>query len=135
MIQNLERRDSDYASIESQRELESQRRQLLETSQCADLAQREGIHLCSELEMKDHFHQESYARRVTLSCVCPRCHRYQLEDEMPRQDMGRSSALGSVRSVGTSTTGEIRIESWSYKWYGPPRSNSFPRARWSTWSI
>ena len=61
-IQNLERRNSEYASFESQRELESQRRQLSKANQCADQAQRERLHLCSELEMKDHFHQECYAR-------------------------------------------------------------------------
>ena len=35
---------------------------LLEANQYADKAQRERIHLCSELETKDHFYQESYAR-------------------------------------------------------------------------
>ena len=44
-IQNLERRNSEYAVIESQRELESQRRHLLEANQWADQAQRERIHL------------------------------------------------------------------------------------------
>ena len=47
--QNLERRNSEYALIESRRELKSQRRQLLEANQWADQAQRERIHLCSEL--------------------------------------------------------------------------------------
>ena len=61
-IQNLERRNSEYAMIESRRELESQRRQLLEANQWADQAQRERIHLCSELEMKNRLHQECYAR-------------------------------------------------------------------------
>ena len=46
-IQNLERRNSEDALIESRRELESQRRQLLGTNQWADQAQRERIHLCS----------------------------------------------------------------------------------------
>ena len=61
-IQNLERRNSEYALIESRRELESQRRQLLEANQWADQAQRERIHLCSELEMKNRLHQECYSR-------------------------------------------------------------------------
>ena len=61
-IQNLERRNSEYALVESQRELESQRQQLLEANQWADQAQRERIHLCSELEMKSRLHQECYAR-------------------------------------------------------------------------
>ena len=62
-IQNLERRNSEYALIESQRELESQRRQLLEANQWADQAQRETVLLCSELEMKNRLHQECDARR------------------------------------------------------------------------
>ena len=61
-IQNLERRNSEYALIESRRELESQRRQLLKANQWADQAQRERIHLCSELEMKNRLHRECYAR-------------------------------------------------------------------------
>ena len=61
-IQNLERRNSEYALIESRRELESQRRQLLEANQWADQAQRERIHLCSELELKNRLHQACYAR-------------------------------------------------------------------------
>ena len=56
-IQNLERSNSEYALIESRRDLESQRRQLLEANQWADQAQRERIHLCSEL-----LHQECYVR-------------------------------------------------------------------------
>ena len=60
-IQNLEQ-NSEYALIESRRELESQRRQLLEANQWADQAQRERVHLCCELEMKDRLHQECYAR-------------------------------------------------------------------------
>ena len=61
-IQNLERRNSEYALFESQREHESQRRQLLEANQWAHQAQRQRIHLCSELEMKNRLHQECYAR-------------------------------------------------------------------------
>ena len=60
--QNLKRRNSELALIESQRELELQRRQLLKANQWADQAQRERIHLCSKLEMKDHLHKEHYAR-------------------------------------------------------------------------
>ena len=58
----LERRNSEYALFESQRELESQRLQLLEDNQWAEQAQRERTHLCVELVMKDHLHQESYSR-------------------------------------------------------------------------
>ena len=50
-FQNLQRRNSEYALFESQRELETRRRQLLEANQWADEAQRQRIHLCSELEM------------------------------------------------------------------------------------
>ena len=60
--QNLAPRNSDYVLIESRRELESQRRQLLEANQWPDQAQRERIHLCSELETKNRLHQECYAR-------------------------------------------------------------------------
>ena len=49
-IQNLERRNSEYALFESQRELESQRLQSLQDIQWTDQAQRERIHLCSESE-------------------------------------------------------------------------------------
>ena len=60
-IQNLKRRNSEYALFESQRELGSQRRQLLEASQWAEQAQRERVHLCSEMEVKNRLHQECYA--------------------------------------------------------------------------
>ena len=42
-IPNLERRKSECALVETQRELESQKRQLLEANQWADQAQRERI--------------------------------------------------------------------------------------------
>ena len=61
-IENLERRNSVHASIESRRELESRRRHFLEANQWADQAQRERIHLSSELETKNRLHQECYAR-------------------------------------------------------------------------
>ena len=62
-MQNLERRNSEHTLTESQRELESQRQQLLKASQWADQAQQDRIHLCSRSGMKDHLHQERYARR------------------------------------------------------------------------
>ena len=61
-IQNSERRNSEYALFESQREIESQRRQLLEANQWADQAQGQRIHMWSRLVMKDHLHKECYAR-------------------------------------------------------------------------
>ena len=51
-IQNSERRNSECALFESQRELESQRQQLLMANHWADHAECESIHLCSDLEMK-----------------------------------------------------------------------------------
>ena len=48
--------------MRSQRELESQRQQLLQASQWADHAQRERINLCGEVERKNRIHQECYAR-------------------------------------------------------------------------
>ena len=60
--QILERRNSEYALLGSQRELESPRQQLLMANHWADQAQRERIHSCSELEMKSRLHQECYAR-------------------------------------------------------------------------
>ena len=61
-IQNLKRINSEYALIESRRELETDRRQLLVANRWADKAQRERIHLWSRLVMKDHLHDESYVR-------------------------------------------------------------------------
>ena len=61
-IQNLERRNSEYELLESQRELESQRLQLLEDIQWTHQVQRERIYLCGEVRMKDCPHQECYAR-------------------------------------------------------------------------
>ena len=55
-IQNLERRNSEYRLFKSQRELESQRRQQLKASQWAEQAQRQRIHLCSELDMKNRLY-------------------------------------------------------------------------------
>ena len=60
-IQNLERRNSEYALFEPQRELASERLQLLEDIQLTGHVQRERIHLCSRSEMKDHLHQDSCA--------------------------------------------------------------------------
>ena len=63
-IHILKRRNSEDAMPESQCELESQRRQLMEAIQWADQAQRERIHLCSRLEMKDHLHQEMLRKKL-----------------------------------------------------------------------
>ena len=61
-IQHMERRNSEYGLIESQRELESQKLQLSDANQWADQAQRERLHFCSEVEMKNRLHRECYAR-------------------------------------------------------------------------
>ena len=57
-----ERRNSEYALLESQRQHECQRLQLLEDIQWTDQVQRERTHLCSEVEMKNRLHQECNAR-------------------------------------------------------------------------
>ena len=61
-IQSFEQRNSEYASLESQRELESRRQQLMMVNHSVDHAQRERVHLCSGLEMRSHLRQEGYAR-------------------------------------------------------------------------
>ena len=83
-IQNLERRNSEYRLFELQRELESQRRQQLKASQGADQAQRQRIHLCSELEMKKRLHQECHARSCQEIEELKR-HCSQEENEVTRQ--------------------------------------------------
>ena len=57
-IQNSERRNSEYALTESQRELESQREQFWEANQ-SKLNVRE--YICEADWMKDHLHNECYA--------------------------------------------------------------------------
>ena len=55
---------------------------------------------------------------VTLSYVCPHCHRFPLEDNMWWISSGsteRSSAASGVRLAAASTIGDIRTESLSYK--------------------
>ena len=89
-IQNLERRNSEHAMIESRRELESQTRQLLKASQWADQAKLQRIHLYCELEMKNHLHQECYA----ISCqeieeLRRRC--YKGENRVTRQKLNEYS--------------------------------------------
>ena len=58
-IQNLKRRNSEHALFDSQRELESQRRQLEKAHQWADQAQRERIHLCSRLRWRTIFRKKA----------------------------------------------------------------------------
>ena len=61
-IKAWERRNSEFALYESQRELESQRHQLRQASQWAGQAQRERISWCGELELKNRLYQENYTR-------------------------------------------------------------------------
>ena len=85
-IQISKRRNSEFALSESQRELESQRRQILEANQWADQAQRQRIHLCSELEMKSRLHQECYERSCQkIEELTRRC--YKNENEVTQQKM------------------------------------------------
>ena len=86
-IQNMERRNSEYALIESQRELESQRLQLSEANQRADQAQRERIHLCSELEMKSCLCRECYARSCReIEELKKRCYQEENAIRRPKLD-------------------------------------------------
>ena len=64
-IQNLERRNSEYALFESHRDLGSQSQQLLMANHRADQAQRERIQLCSELEMKKSFSSRMLRKKLT----------------------------------------------------------------------
>ena len=61
-IRHWERRNSDIALFETNRELESQRLELYKANLWADQAQREKINLCGELEMRNRLFQESRAR-------------------------------------------------------------------------
>ena len=61
-LQNLERRNSEYALFGSQRELESQKLHLLVANHWANQSQRERVHLHDELETNDRIHQECNAR-------------------------------------------------------------------------
>ena len=63
-IQNLERRNSEYALCESQHELESQTQQLLMANNWADQTQRERKQLCIELEMKSHIKNATQEIRI-----------------------------------------------------------------------
>ena len=60
-IQNLERRNSEYALFDSQRELEPQRLQLLEEIHWTEIMEF-WTHFCSELKMKNHPRQKCHAR-------------------------------------------------------------------------
>ena len=84
--QNLEQRNSKNALLESQRELEFQRRQLPKANQWADQAQRQRIHLCSELEIKNRLHQKCYARSYQeIEELKRRC--FKDENEVTQQKM------------------------------------------------
>ena len=85
-IQNKEGRNSEYALIESRREVECQRRQVLEANQWADQAQRERTHLCSDLEMKNRLYQECDARSCQeIAELKRRC--YEDENEVTHQKL------------------------------------------------
>ena len=85
-IHNSERRNSEYALIESQRELESQRLQLRMANQWADQDQRERIHMCSELEMRSRLHRECYARSCQeIEALKRRC--YQEENAAQQRNL------------------------------------------------
>ena len=104
-IQNLERRNSEYALVESRRELESQRRQLLEANQWTDQAQRESTHLCSELEMKNRLHQDCCARSCQeIEELRRRCS--QEENGVTRQKLNEYSLQQDQGSRTVSVLGD-----------------------------
>ena len=134
-IQNSERRHSEYALIESRRELESQRRQLLEANQWADQAQRGRIHLCSELEMNKRLHQECYA----ISCqeieeLRRRC--FHEESGVTRQKLNQCSMQQGQESPTASLSRDQiqKLEDWlefievSKIFQDPDSSSSFGSA-------
>ena len=61
-IKEWERRNSEFAPCESQRELESQRLHLRQASEWADQAQRETKSLCGDLELRNRHHRENYTK-------------------------------------------------------------------------
>ena len=60
--QEIGTRNSDIAFQEINQEFESQRFQLHQASRWADLAQRDKINLCGQLDMKNRLVQESGAK-------------------------------------------------------------------------
>ena len=114
-IQNLERRNSEYALFESQRELESQRLQLLEDNQWTDQAQRERIHLSSELKMKNRLHQECYAKKL------PRIWRIE-KTLLSRGKYWKTAKIGRflrslIRNHAQRVDWEIKYEDYQNYWY------------------
>ena len=100
-IQNSERRNSEYALFESQRELEPQRQQLLE----ADLrvsSTWERKYLCSRMGMKDHLHKKSYVRmcreieELKRRCYTGRRYWKNRLEEFPTQHNQESRTVSSI---------------------------------------
>ena len=126
--QNLERRNSEYALIESQRELESQRLQLLKANQWADQAQRERIHLCGELEMNNNLHQESYARNCReieelkkRCCQEENAVRQRKLEEFPTQHDQESRTVSQLRHQVRRLQERLELDS---KFHDPDSSSS-----------
>ena len=85
-IPKFERRNSEYALFESQRELESQRLQLLEDIQWTDQVQRERTYMCTELKMENRLHQGCYAKSCReIEELKRRC--YKEENEVSQQKL------------------------------------------------
>ena len=61
-VRNWEKRNSDIAFHEINQEFESQRLQRHQASRWADLAPRDKISLCGELELRNRLFQEDHAR-------------------------------------------------------------------------
>ena len=105
-IQNFERRNSEDASLESQRELESRRQQWMMANHSEDHAQRERTHLCSELEMRSHLRQERYARSCQeIEELKRRCYQ---EETQQNNASWKNSIRSRIRS-GSKVARTIRI--------------------------
>ena len=93
---------------EIQRELESQRRQLLKANKWADQAQRQRIHLCCELETKNRLHQERYAR----SCQeIEELKRRGYQEENPEKKTTKIGIISHAAWSGITNTESILLRS------------------------
>ena len=115
-IQNLKRRNAEHALFESQRELEHQRWQILEANQLADQAQRETIHLRSDLKMKNRFHQESYARSCQKNWRIEK-KLLSREHTEKQQRLEESSVQHDQESRTVSLLSETKYEDYKNYWY------------------
>ena len=98
-----ERKNSELALNESQRELESQRLQLRQANEWADQAQRERISLYDEL--KNRLHGECYRRTPQeIEELWRRCHKdvQELHDPDSGSSSGQSQVPNQHRIIASS---------------------------------